>query len=176
MTLLLKQIFGFLKLLNSDTGTNQLASGIACGLILGFAPAFSLQTVLVIICLFFFRIQIGAATLAAFFFAFPAYLFDPLFHKIGVIILEQDSLQPLFTTLYNMPIVPFTKFYNTVYMGAGVTSILLFPIVFLLSKKLIIKYRQTVVARFQATKFWKVVQATKFYKWYVSYDNIYGTH
>lgn len=175
MTLLLKQIFGFLKLLNSDQGTNQIASGIAFGLILGFAPAFSLQTLLVIFCLFFFRVQIGAATLSAFFFAFPAYLFDPFFHKIGVIILEQDSLRPLFTTLYNLPIIPFTKFYNTVVMGAGVVSILLFPVVFIISKKLIEKYRITVVARFKQTKFWKAVQATSFYKWYVSYDNIYGS-
>ena len=39
MTLLLKQLFAFLKVLNSDTGENQVAAGIACGLILGFAPA-----------------------------------------------------------------------------------------------------------------------------------------
>lgn len=175
MTLLLKQIFSFLKLLNSDQGTNQIAAGIAFGLILGFAPAFSLQTLLVIFCLFFFRVQIGAATLAAFFFAFPAYIFDPLFHKIGVIVLELESLQPLFTTLYNLPIVPFTKFYNTVVMGAGVTSILLFPIVFVLSKKLIEKYRVTVVAKFKQTKFWKAVQATSLYKWYAQYDSLYGS-
>ncbi len=174
MTLLLKQIFAFIKLLNSDQGTNQIAAGIACGLILGFAPAFSLQTLFVIFCLFFFRIQIGAATLAAFFFAFPAYLFDPVFHKIGVMILEQDGLKPLFTTLYNMPIVPFTKFYNSVVMGAGVTSLVLAPFVFILSKYLVIKYRVTVVARFRETKFWKLVKATSFYKWYVKYDQIYG--
>ena len=64
MTFLLKQIFGFLQLLNSETGTNQIAAGIACGLILGFAPVFSLQTARVIFLLFFFRIQICAATLA----------------------------------------------------------------------------------------------------------------
>ncbi len=174
MTLLFKQIFAFFRLLNSDKGSNQIAAGIACGLILGFAPAFSLQTILVIILMFFFRIQIGAATLSAFFFAFPAYLFDPLFHKIGVVILEMESLKPTFTTLYNMPIVPFTKFYNTVVMGAGVTSLVLFPFVFIASKIIIQKYRDTIVAKFKQTKFWKALTATSFYKWYVKYDELYG--
>lgn len=174
MTLLLKQLFAFLKLLNSDTGENQIAAGIACGLILGFAPVFSLQTLVVFVLLFFFRIQIGAAFVAAFFFKFPAFLFDPLFHRIGKAILEQPSLEPLFTTLYNMPILPFTKFYNTVVMGAGVTSLLLFPVVFFVSRALIVKYRKTVVERFKQTKFWKAVQATSLYKWYATYDNLYG--
>ena len=175
MTLLLKQIFNFLKLLNSDKGTNQIASGIACGFILGLAPFFSLQTILVIFLLLLFRIQIGAATLSAFFFAFPAYLFDPVFHKIGVMVLESESLKPFFTTLYNMPIIPFTKFYNSVVMGAGVVSILMFPVIFILSKVIIAKYREKIVARFHNTKFWKAVRATAFYQWYAKYDQLAGS-
>ena len=53
MTLILKQIFALFKVLNSDKGENQIAAGIACGLILGFAPGFSPQTLLVIFILFF---------------------------------------------------------------------------------------------------------------------------
>lgn len=67
MTLLLKQLFGFFKLLNSETGTNQIAAGVACGFILGMTPALSLQTLLVFACIFVFRIQIGAAFITAFF-------------------------------------------------------------------------------------------------------------
>ena len=44
MTFLLKQIFGFLKLLNSENGSNQLAAGIAAGFILGMTPMMSLLT------------------------------------------------------------------------------------------------------------------------------------
>ena len=174
MVFLLKQIFGLLKLLNSETGHNQIAAGIACGLILGFAPAFSLQTVLVILILFFFRIQIGAATVAAFGFSFIAYLLDPVSNSIGMTVLEQESLKPMFTTLYNMPIIPLTRFYNSLTMGAGVISFALAIPVFFLSKALIIKYRELVVARLQRTKFWKVLQATAFYKWYATYSSLYG--
>lgn len=174
MVVILKQIFAFLKVLNSDTGENQIAAGVACGLILGFAPVFSLQTLLMIIVLFFFRIQLGAAFSSSFFFALMAWMLDSLFDQVGGVILELDSLKSLFTTMYNMPIVPFTKFYNSIVMGAGVVSIALAPIIFFVSKKLIVKYRVSVLTKFENTKFWKAVKATKFYKWYAKYDELYG--
>lgn len=174
MTFLLKQIFSFLKLLNSDTGTNQIASGIVCGLILGFAPALSLQTLLVIALLFFFRIQIGAATIFAFFFSLVAWMLDPVSHEIGTAVLEMESLKPLFTEMYNMPIIPLTRFYNSIVMGSAVLSILLSPLVFFASRILIQKYRELILARLQQTKLWKLVKATAFYKFYAKYDELYG--
>lgn len=174
MTLLLKQLFALFRLLNSDTGTNQIAAGFACGLILGFAPAFSLQTLLVVICLFFFRVQIGAALLSAFFFTFVAWTFDPLHHAVGTVILESQALQPLFSAMYNMPLVPLTRFYNSITMGAAVVSIALAPFMFLLGRGLVLRYRMTVVARLQQTRVWKLWTGTTFYKWYATYDKLYG--
>ncbi|MBL6989463.1 MAG: TIGR03546 family protein [Bacteriovoracaceae bacterium] len=173
MTLILKQLFAFLKLLNSDKGTNQIAAGISCGLILGFIPAFSLQTLVVFFILFLFRIQIGAAFLSAFFFAIPAYLLDSLFHKVGAAVLEVESLTPLYTKLYNMPILPFTKFNNSIVMGSFIVALALFPIVFLLSKVLVAKYRQLVVEKLKQTKWFKALKATSLYKWYYKYDQLY---
>lgn len=174
MTLLFKQLFAFLKMLNSETGHNQIAAGIAAGFILGMSPMLSLQTFLVFLLIFFFRIQAGAAFLAAFFFAFIAYILDPIFHSIGSEVLASPGLQPLFTTLYNMPLVPLTRFNNSVVMGAGIVGVLMFPIVFIVSRMLILKYRTTILARIKETKFWKAVQATSLYKWYYTYDNLYG--
>lgn len=174
MTLLLKQIFNFLKLLNSDTGTNQLASGLAFGMILGFAPFISIQTFLVLLIIFVFRVQIGAAFLSAFFFKFVAFLFDYPAHLLGKAVLENESLKPLFTSMYNMPLVPMTRFNNSIVMGSMIVSILLFPIAYILFQMLILKYRQTVVARFKDTKYWKAFTATKLYNWYCTYDKLYG--
>jgi uncharacterized protein (TIGR03546 family) len=174
MTLLLRQFFSFLKMLNSETGHNQIAAGIACGFILGMTPALSLQTLLVFLIVFFFRVQFGAAALAAFFFKFVAYLLDPAFHAVGSSVLEMPALQGLFTSLYNMPIVPLTRFNNTIVMGSGVVTILAFPFVFLLSRAMILKYRVTILARIQQTKFWKAVKATSLYEWYYKYDKLYG--
>lgn len=174
MGLLLKQIFQFLKLINSETGTLSISFGFTMGFILGMTPALSLQSFLVFILLFIFRIQIGAAFLSAFFFAFVAYLLDPIFHEIGLKVLSDESLKPLFTKMYNMPIVPFTRFYNTIVMGSGVVSILLSPLIFILSWILIKKYRLLVVDRFKETKFFKALKATSLYNWYYSYEKFYG--
>jgi uncharacterized protein (TIGR03546 family) len=174
MTLLLKQLFNFLKLLNSDTGTEQLAVGLSLGVILGFAPLISLQAFLVFAIIFIFRVQIGAAFLSAFFFKFVAFLIDSPAHELGKVILEIESLRPLFVDMYNMPLVPLTRFNDSIVMGSAVISILLLPFTYWGFKKLIIKYRETIVAKFKDTKFWKAYAATKFYNWYVKYDQLYG--
>lgn len=170
MGLILKQIFAFIKLLNSDTGTVSLAAGMTCGFILGMTPTLSLHSLLIFLILFFFRIQIGAAFLMAFFFKFIAFLLDPAFHAVGSQVLELPALQGFFTTLYNMPLVPYTRFNNSIVMGSAVITFALSPLVFILSQIFIKKYRETVVARFKDTKVWKAITATKFYQWYYKYD------
>ena len=174
MSLILKQLFSLIQLLNSDTGTNQIAAGIAAGFILGMSPGFSLQFILVFLVILFFRVQLGAAFISMFFFKFVAFIFDPLFHALGKSILGAASLKALFTSMYNAPLIPFTRFNNTVVMGAGVLAILLSPILFVLAKKLVEKYREKVVERIKDTKAWKALKATTLYKWYYKYNNLYG--
>lgn len=174
MTLILKQIFQLLKLLNSENGSRQIAWGVSLGFILGMTPSFSLQTVLVLLILIFFRVQMGAAFVTAFFFKFMAYLLDPVFHKVGSTVLSLESLSPLFTELYNMPVIPWTRFYNTIVMGSGVLSIILAPVIFFISLSFINKYRELIYYRFKESKFFKAVKATAFYKWYAKYDEYYG--
>jgi uncharacterized protein (TIGR03546 family) len=174
MTLILKQLFALIKLLNSDTGSKQIAAGLACGLILGFAPVLSLQALLVFICMFLFRIQIGAALGSSFFFAIIAWIFDPVCNAVGSAILETEVLRPLFTAMYNMPLVPLTRFYNSITMGAGVVSLLLAPLVFVAGNKLIAAYRINIVARFKSSPWWKMWSGTVLFKWYTTYEKIHG--
>jgi uncharacterized protein (TIGR03546 family) len=174
VAILLKQFFKFFKLLNSDTGAISIAAGVCLGFILAMSPLFSLQAVLVIFVIFFFRVQAGAAMASAFFFAFPAYLLDPIFHRAGDFVLSQGSLEPFFAALYNMPIIPFTRFNNTIVMGSGVVAIALFPVLFLLTLFLVNRYRQAVVARFKDSKIFKSLKVTGFYKWYLKYDQLFG--
>ncbi len=175
MSLVLKQIFSFLKLLNSETGTTQIALGLSLGIILGFAPTLSLQTLFVFGLSFVFRIQLGAVFLSTFVFKFLAYLADPLCHEIGRLALENTSMQPLFTTLYNMPVVPLSQFNNTIVMGSAILSILLsIPMVFIF-QKLIQKYRQNILEHFKNSRFYKILKTTSFYRWYHKYNELYGS-
>lgn len=174
MTILLKQFFAFFKLLNSDTGTNQLALGLALGVILGFAPIISLQCLLIIFICFFFRVQLGAAFISAFFFKFVAYLSDPLSEKLGRWALELEVLRPTYTSLYNMPLVPLTRFNNSIVMGSAIVSVILVVPLYFIFKSLVIKYRETIVAKYKQSKLWKAWIGTSFYKWYSKYDDLYG--
>lgn len=174
MGLLLKQLFQMIKLLNSETGAVPLAAGVACGFVLGMTPVFSLQTLLIFLVIFFFRVQMGAAFASAFFFKFIAFALDPLFHSVGEWFLSIEGLEGFFTALYNMPLVPYTRFYNTIVMGSAVLSLVLSPLVFYFALKLIRKYQAAIVARFKDTRIWKVIQASTFYRWYHKYSEYYG--
>ncbi len=175
MSLLLKQIFSFFQLLNSDTGTNSLATGLSMGILLGFSPFLSLQTFLVLLIVFFFRVQLGAAFLSAFFFKFLAYLFDPASDLLGRQILESPTLRPHWIQMYNMALIPLTRFNNSIVMGSAVLGILLLIPSYFIFRHLIVKYRQLVVQRFQKSKVWKLFSATGLYKFYDQYRKLYGS-
>lgn len=174
MTLLTKQIINLIRLLHSDTGQNQVASGLAFGVFLGFAPFLSIQTFLVLLITFIFRVQLGAVFISAFFFKFIAYLMDPVADPLGRTLLENPSLRPLWTFMYNVPLLPMTRFNNSIIMGSLVISLILCPVLFVVFRKLVIQYQSTLVRRLEATRAWKVFKATKFYLWYKKYDELYG--
>jgi uncharacterized protein (TIGR03546 family) len=174
MTLLLRQLFKFFKLLNSDTATQSLAWGMALGCVLGFSPFLSLQTFLVFAICFIFRVQLGAAFFSAFFFKIIAFLIDPLADILGKQVLESPMLRETFVTMYNMPLVPLTRFNNSIVMGSGIIGFALAIPLFFGFKFFIMKYRQNVVTKFKDTKLWKLWTTTVFYKWYSHYDELYG--
>jgi uncharacterized protein (TIGR03546 family) len=174
MVILLKKLFTLLKLLNSETGETQIAVGLSLGLVLGFAPFLSLQTLLVILIILIFRVQAGAAFISGFFFGFVAWISDPLADILGRHILETAPLAPLFTQMYSMPLVPLTRFNDSIVMGSFLLSMLLTIPSFYLFRWAIRRYRITVVARLQKTRWWKLMKSTTLYKWYAKYDALYG--
>jgi uncharacterized protein (TIGR03546 family) len=174
MTILLKQLLNLIKLLHSENGTTQIAWGLTLGAFLGFSPLFSLQTLLVLMILFFFRVQFGAAFLSAFVFKFIAFLIDPLADVLGQWALQEQSLRPLWTTLYNIPIVPYTRFNNSIVMGSFLVALILSPVLYFMFTILVRKYRTTIVTKFEQSKAYKALKASKFYLWYSKYNDLYG--
>ncbi len=174
MTLIIKQFINFVKLLHSENGTKQIAWGLTLGVILGFSPFFSLQTFFVFLILFAFRVQIGAAFLSAFVFKFIAYLIDPAANLLGKWALEDQTLRPIWTMLYNMPIIPYTRFNNSIIIGSFLFAVLLSPFFYFGFIKLIQKYRTTIVQKFESSKAWKAFKSTRFYIWYSKYQDLYG--
>ena len=176
MTLIIKQLLQMIKLLHSENGTHQLAIGLTLGTFLGFSPFLSLQTILIFFIILVFNVQVGAAFLSAFFFKFVAFLIDPAANWLGKKTLENQSLVPLWTDLFNLPLVPYTRFNNSIVMGSFVFAIIISPIVYLVFYKLVKQYRSKVVEKFEKSKLWKAFKASKVYELYMKYDNLYGNH
>jgi uncharacterized protein (TIGR03546 family) len=114
--------------------------------------------------------------LSGFFFKLIAFTIDPLADAVGRYFLEMASLRDLYIQLYNMPLVPLTRFNNSIVMGSGIIGFILAPIAFFIFKFLILKYREQVLSRIQTTRIFKAMAATKLYQWYSTYESLYGKH
>lgn len=169
--LLLRYLFDFVKLLHSETSTRQLSWGFVMGLFLGFTPITTLHWVIYWVLLLVLRINIGAALLGFATFSAIAFFLDPIFHTTGLTLLTKvPSLTPLWVSLYHAPIIPYTRFNNTVVLGSFVLALLCLLPLYILSGLLIRKYRDTVVHRIKNSHFAKAVMATKAYRLYAKYQ------
>ena len=66
---------------------------------------------------FLFNVDKGLAMLSAALFTATGYALDGVAHSIGLSLLGAEALRGLWTALYDLPIVPLTRFNNTVVLG-----------------------------------------------------------
>jgi uncharacterized protein (TIGR03546 family) len=94
------------------------------------------------------------------------FLFDPLFHAIGLSLLRSQSLRPLWTDVFNTPLVPYTNFNNTVVLGSVVGWLVLAVPIFFAARYGVARYRATIGERVRQSKFYKAITASQVYNWY----------
>jgi uncharacterized protein (TIGR03546 family) len=163
----LKIFKSLVKVLHSEISPNQIAGGVALGSIIGLTPFNALHNIVILILIFILKVNIGAAFLSIALFGLVGLFTDPLAHQIGYFLLvKTTSLTSFWTHLYNMPIVPFTRFNNTVVLGSLVISIIFLIPVFLLSKKGIVAYRTHLRAKVENFKIVKLIKLSSFYSIY----------
>ena len=156
-----------LKILRSNESPNQIAGGFILGMIMGMAPFWSLFGVFLVFILIIFNLNIASALLAYAVFSMVVFLTDPLIHQLGYWLLaEVQWLKPLWTYLYHAPLVPYTSFNNTVYLGSIVVSLLLAVPVFIAVKKFVVNYREKYEERVKNWKWIKWIKASKVYELY----------
>jgi uncharacterized protein (TIGR03546 family) len=68
--------------------------------------------------LFMLRVHKGLAVAAAVVFSLVGPWADSFMHKLGVIVLSSDWLQPAYAWLYALPLGPWLGFHNTVVTGS----------------------------------------------------------
>lgn len=153
---LLKQI---IVIFQTDISPNQVAWGFALGAILGLVPNMFMKLVLFIV-IMMFRVNVSAAFLAWAVYEILSFALDPLFDVIGYQILSIGSLNAFYTWLYNLPVVPFTKFNNTVVMGSLIVGVILIIPNMIIAKKLLVYYRTHLRDKVSKWKIVKILTAT----------------
>ena len=174
MFLILKYIAKLLKALSSEASPNQLAGGFVLGMIIGLTPVASLHNLVILILVIILKVNIGMVILAFLVFSGIAYLADPLFHSFGIWMLENESMQNTWTSMYNNELWAITKFNNTVVLGSFVMAVLLCVPMFPLTKIGVKQYRTHIHERVMKTKFVKALKGTKFYSIYQTVVRVRG--
>jgi uncharacterized protein (TIGR03546 family) len=143
--------------LNSNVSKTQIAAGFAWGIVLGLIPAGNIFWIVLFLITFFLTHHHGAkiAALAILKILYPLFVYQ--IDKVGWYVLHIDSFTPFFTSLYNMPFVPFTKFNNTLVMGGLVSGVILWLPVFFLLAALIPVFRNTIGQKIRNSKIVKTI-------------------
>jgi len=127
----------------------QLAAGLTLGMMIGLIPKDSAITYFLLGVLLVIRANLIAATVAGLCAAGLAGILTPVFHSVGLYLLESTTLKPLWQQLDELPLVGWTRFNNSLVMGSLVIGMLsAFP-VFRISKKWFAAYGPASYRRFR---------------------------
>lgn len=154
------------KALHSDASPWQLALGIALGMLVGLTPLFRLHNVVIFFIVLFFRVNLSTFLLSWATFSLIAYMLDPLMVSFGETILTTPSLESTWSALYATGVGQLSQFYHTLTMGSLVTGFVLFPVVLILSKFLIIKYRERFMAWIEKFRIVELVKGSRVFQLY----------
>ena len=149
---MIKPIAKLIVALNGNLKKSQIAAGFSWGLLLGLIPAGNAFWIILFVISFFFKHHHASKLLVLAILKLLSAAVAPLMDMAGWELLHIEALQSLFTSLYNMPFVPWTKFNNTLVAGGLVSGIVLWLPVFFLISLLVPLYRGKVVPRIRSSK------------------------
>jgi uncharacterized protein (TIGR03546 family) len=149
---LIKATLKLVFALNSNAKKSQIAAGFAWGLLLGLIPAGNAFWIVLFLVSFFFDHNHGAKIFSMALIKLLSPVIAPWIDILGWEVLHIEALQPLFTTMFNMPFVPFTKFNNTLVAGGIVGGVILWLPAFFLFMILIPLYRDKLAPKIRNSK------------------------
>jgi uncharacterized protein (TIGR03546 family) len=163
----LKILSSLAKALQGGGDPRHVAAGFALGAVWGLVPKGNLFSVIFLLLFFFLQADKGVALVTALLFTSAGYLLDGLAHGVGLALLTAGGLKPLWAWLYNLPIVPLTKFNNTVVLGNLAIGLLLYLPLYQAGKRGAVHYRihyAPAVARWPLVKALTSLRIVQFYR------------
>lgn len=166
LTLLAK----LLQALNSENSTRQIALAIALALIVGLSPLVSLHNLVIILVVLLIRVHLGSFILAFGLFKGISLLLAPIMIGVGESLLTTQSLQGVFTQLYQTGWFKLAQWHHTYTFGAFVCGLVLaFPTYFL-AKWLIEKYREHIKRYFESLPLIKLLKSSRIFQIYQGFS------
>jgi len=144
--------------LNSNSRPSEMASAITFGFWLALIPGGNLLWTLLFIIVFFLKLNLGSFLLSLALFRMIVPFLDSLLDLLGGLILQLPVLEGYFTSFYNLPLVPYTQFNNTIVMGAFAAGLILWVPLFMLFLQLVKLYRRTLAPKIAESKIVKAIK------------------
>ncbi|MFN8650750.1 MAG: TIGR03546 family protein [Gemmatimonadales bacterium] len=166
MLTLLKLIQSLFSTLHSEGTPGQVAAGIMLGAGIGLTPLMSAHNLVLFAAIVLLNVSFGGGMLGMALFTPVGFLLDPLFDKVGLALLNAPGLQALWTGWYNIPLVPYTNFNNSVTLGSFVVWLVTAVPIYVGAKLAIARYRATYGQRVMNSRFMKGLKASKAYNVY----------
>ena len=124
----------FFKALTIDATPRQMALGFALGVLVALVPKGNLLAMGLMVLLCSLRVNLGVGLATIFATSWMDELLDPITHRIGDFLLKSSVLQPLWVTMYDTAVLPWTDFNNTVVLGSFVVGVAAFVPLYFLSR------------------------------------------
>ncbi|HMA69167.1 MAG TPA: TIGR03546 family protein [Candidatus Mcinerneyibacterium sp.] len=155
--MIIKWIVKILKAINSNKMPNEIAAGIAMGFLLAMMPVKNLFWITIFIITLFLKINLSMQLVSIAVLKTFIFILDPIINRIGLFLLNIKFLEPVFNFLYNMPLMPFTNYNNSIVMGSFLFGVILWYPVYRLSIAGVIKYRLNVRDKIIKSKIYKTI-------------------
>ncbi len=168
---ILKQLHQLIKSLHSNESPSQLAAGFVLGSFIGWVPFNVLYSMVFFILLYVLNVNAGFGLLAVAVITLFSFLLDPFAGILGSAVLNTPALKGLWTLLYNLPIIPFTNFNNTVMLGSFLWACILALPLYFLTKWMVIRYRASWKTKVETWKVVRWIQASKAVGWWTKLRN-----
>jgi len=163
---MLTQIASLIEALNSDEEPWQISLAVVFAAFVGLMPTMALHSVILIFIVLLLNINFSVFTIFVALFAIASYVLDPLFNSIGLMLLNNASLEGLWTAMYNTTFWRLIHFNNSIIMGSFFTSLILSLPLFFISQWAVKNYRDHILARLNGMGLVKMIKASKVYTLY----------
>ena len=155
--MVIKWVAALMVAINANNRAGEVAAGISFALLLALIPSGNLLWIVLFIVTFLLKINLAGELLFLALFKLLAPLTDGLLHRLGAWMLNQPFLQDPFTAAYNLPLLPLSRFNNTIVMGGLIAGLLLWIPVFFLFRQLVILYRRRLRDKIAGSKLVKAL-------------------